>query len=72
MKHPNGSYELAEPWRIAEYNNPTYVNIVDADCGKIVWQIERHHAKRIIAGMTLLAAAEAGEDLEAVAEQLRP
>ena len=63
-------YDLAEPWQITEYGNPTYCNILDANGDKIVWTIERYHAKRIIAGMRLLAAAEAGEDLAAVAEQL--
>ena len=71
MKYIDYGTDLAEPWRIAEYNNPEYVNILDAHGDKVVWTIERHRAQRIIEGMTLLAAAEAGDDLEAVAEQLR-
>ena len=61
---------LVEPWQITEYGNPTYCNLLDVHGGKIAWMIERRHAQRIILGMTLLAAAEAGEDLAAVAAQL--
>lgn len=72
MKYIDCGTDLAEPWDIADYGNPEYVNILDANGDKVVWTIERHRATRIIEGMALLAAAEAGEDLEAVAEQLRP
>jgi hypothetical protein len=61
MNFSDRNHPFTGSWRIAEYANLDYVNLLDEHGDMVVSPLRREYAEQIIAGQRLLFATERGE-----------